>query len=43
MDHGAGPSREAVVSVKAAMKEYETSVEEVATQVGCTTCGPSTS
>ena len=28
---------EAIVSVKAAMKEYETSVDEVATQVGCTT------
>ena len=37
VDTATSSEAEAIVSVKAAMKEYETSVEEVATQVGCTT------
>ena len=37
IDTATSSEAEAIVSVKAAMTEYETSVEEVATQVGCTT------
>lgn len=37
VDPATSSEAETIVSVKAAMKEYETSVDEVATQVGCTT------